>query len=53
MTAALQWIVVTLGWLGGIVMLVLAIMFIQDVLQKQVMLLELYQLKVLENQEHS
>ena len=35
MAAALQWMVVTLGWLGGIVMLVLALMFVQDVFQKQ------------------
>jgi glutamate synthase domain-containing protein 2 len=33
--AGLQWFFVTLGWVGGIVMLVLAIMFVQDVFQKK------------------
>jgi glutamate synthase domain-containing protein 2 len=33
MIEALQWIVVTLGWAGGILVLVLAVMFLQDILQ--------------------
>lgn len=35
MVAAAQWIIVTLGWVGGIVMLILAVMFLQDIFQKK------------------
>ena len=35
MVAAAQWIIVTLGWVGGIVMLILAFMFLQDIFQKK------------------
>ena len=35
MVAAAQWFIVTLGWVGGIVMLILAVMFLQDIFQKK------------------
>lgn len=33
--ATLNWVVVSLGWAGGIVMLVLLLLFLQDILQRQ------------------